>query len=293
MKVHDSRSRDLPVAPERVGALLDGDLLDRAELLATGRVARPAERPLSVQVANTLALAVLRLLGRGAHPRGRRLPDSAYTSRPWRVHEIAGDFELEDVWQLPTPGGRYDLALLVRQFTTQSDDELPAPVRALFALRWKLGELFGWDEPGAGVGDRVPSVRERLPADLLDAPRGPDLRAVPGRVEHDGPPVFTSVVQTRDEWVAELANKTVHSLMHIGWVPDGAGGFHAQMAVLVKPNGRRGRAYMAAIKPFRLAIVYPLLLRSVGRKWREEAGDHSSSAIRAAATAAPSVSTGR
>ena len=262
------------------------DLLDRAELLTTGRMARPARWPLSVRIANALELAVLRLPERRARPRGRRLPSSAYTSRPWRVHEIAGDFELEDVWQLPTPGGRYDLALLVRQFTRQEDDELPAPVRVLFALRWKLGELFGWDEAGAGVGDRVPSVRERLPADLLDGPRGPDLRAVPGRVEHDGPPVFTSVFQTRDEWVAELANETVHSLLHIGWVPDGAGGFHAQMAVLVKPNGRRGRAYMAAIKPFRLAIVYPLLLRAIGRKWRQSTSTPES------ATAALTASTG-
>ena len=43
------------------------------------------------------------------------------------------------------------------------------------------------------------------------------------------------------------------------------------MAVLVKPNGRLGRAYMAAIKPFRYALVYPLLLRSIGRDWQMRA----------------------
>jgi hypothetical protein len=60
--------------------------------------------------------------------------------------------------------------------------------------------------------------------------------------------------------------------MHIGWVPDDPGsGYHAQMAVLVKPNGRLGRAYMTAIKPFRYAFVYPLLLRWVGRSWRLQA----------------------
>jgi hypothetical protein len=85
----------------------------------------------------------------------------------------------------------------------------------------------------------------------------------------EGPPVFNSVYQTHDEWVAEMSNKTVHSLMHIGWVPDDSGGgYHAQMAVLVKPNGRLGKAYMAAIKPFRHAFVYPLLLRTIGREWR-------------------------
>src|SRR5918995_1000847 len=199
-----------------------------------------------------------------------RLSNSAHTSRPWRVHEFTSDFELEDVWKLPTPGGRDDLARLVQQSASISGgSEYPAVFRALFALRWKLGELFGWDKADSGVGERVRSLRERLPADLLEGPRGPDLRAVPGRTEVDGPPVFASVYQTRDEWVAELSNNTVHSLMHIGWVPDDSGGgYHAQMAVLVKPNGRLGKAYMAAIRPFRYLLVYPMLLRSVGRQWR-------------------------
>ena len=35
-----------------------------------------------------------------------RLPNTAHTSQPWRIHEITGDFRLEDVWALPTPGGR-------------------------------------------------------------------------------------------------------------------------------------------------------------------------------------------
>jgi hypothetical protein len=203
-----------------------------------------------------------------------RLPKTAHTSRPWRVHELTKDFELEDVWELPTPGGPDDLARLVQQFTSrdEGDNEFPVILRALFALRWKLGKLFGWDKPDSGVGERVHSLRERLPADLREAPRGPDLRAVPGRAEADGPPVFSSVYQTHDEWVAELSNKTVHTLMHIGWVPDNSGdGYHAQMAVLVKPNRRFGKAYMAAIKPFRYAFVYPLLLRSIGRRWQMQA----------------------
>lgn len=201
-----------------------------------------------------------------------RLPTSAHTSRSWRVHEITEDFELEDVWELPTPGGPDDLARLVQWFTSRGDD-LPIVLRALFALRWKLGGLFGWDRPGSGIGERVHSLRARLPADLLDAPRGPDVRAVPGRADVGGPAVFSSVYQTHNEWVAELSNKTVHAVLHLGWVPDVSGsGYHAQMAVLVKPNGRFGRAYMAAIRPFRYALVYPLLLRAIGRGWQTRAG---------------------
>ena len=198
-----------------------------------------------------------------------KLPKTAHTSREWRVHEFTKDFELEDVWKLPTPGDADDLARLVQEFANREEaSEYPAVFRALFALRWKLGGLFGWDKPSSGVGGRVRSLRERLPADLLEGPRGPDLRSVPGRTEADGPPIFISVYQTHNEWVSEFSNKTVHSLMHIGWVPDEDGsGYSAQMAVLVKPNGWFGRAYMAAIKPFRRALIYPMLMRSIGRQW--------------------------
>ncbi|MFB9851453.1 DUF2867 domain-containing protein, partial [Micromonospora andamanensis] len=58
------------------------------------------------------------------------------------------------------------------------------------------------------------------------------------------------------------------SVMHIGWVPDESGGYRGQMAVLVKPNGLLGAAYMTAIKPFRRLFVYPALLRSIERDWR-------------------------
>lgn len=55
--------------------------------------------------------------------------------------------------------------------------------------------------------------------------------------------------------------------MHISWVPDESGGYRGQMAVLVKPNGPLGAAYMAAIKPFRHLIVYPALMRIIERDW--------------------------
>ena len=59
----------------------------------------------------------------------------------------------------------------------------------------------------------------------------------------------------------------MHGVMHLGWVPNGAGGYRGQVAVLVKPNGLLGRAYMAAIKPFRYLFVYPALMRMIGRDW--------------------------
>ena len=192
-----------------------------------------------------------------------KLPKTAHTSRPWRIHEIAPDFRLEDVWALPTPGGPDDFPRLVGQFASADPSQsLPAPARMLWALRWKLGELFGWDDEDDGLGTRVPTLRDRLPAELRDAPRGPDSDSLP----------FSSVYLLEDEWAAEIANRTMHGVLHLGWVPDGNGGYRGQMAVLVKPNGRFGTAYMAAIRPFRHLIVYPPLMRVIGRTWTTTRG---------------------
>ncbi|GAB2680863.1 DUF2867 domain-containing protein [Nocardia goodfellowii] len=191
-----------------------------------------------------------------------RLPKSAHSAHPWRIHDIAGDFIVEDVWAMPTPGGPDDFPELVDWFASdKSDAEPAASYRLLFALRWKLGALLGLDKPGSGVGKRVATVRDRLPADLREGPRGPDPASVP----------FTSVYRTDTEWVAEMANKTVHGLMHIGWVPDGAGGYRGQMAVLTKPNGLLGRLYMALILPFRYLLVYPALMSMIKRGWATRA----------------------
>jgi hypothetical protein len=190
--------------------------------------------------------------------RGMRLPDTAHTSRPWRIHEFTRDFRLEDVWALPTPGGPGDFPRLVRQMSS-GGPSFSGAARALWELRWKIGELLGWDDPDAGLGSRVPTLRDRLPRDLRDAPSGPDFDTVP----------FTSLYLLDDEFAAEMANRTVYSVMHLGWVPDGTGGYRGQMAVLVKPNGLFGAAYMAAIKPFRYLIVYPALMRQIEREWRK------------------------
>jgi Protein of unknown function (DUF2867) len=193
-----------------------------------------------------------------------RVLNTAHTSRPWRIHELTRDFRLEDVWALATLGGPDDFPRLVRGFASGDPSQSPSTaVRALFAIRWKIGELLGWEGPDAGLGSRVPTLRDRLPADLREANPGPDFDALP----------FTSLYLLEDEWAAEIANRTMHGVMHIGWVPDGTGGYRGQMAVLVKPNGLLGSAYMAAIRPFRHLIVYPPLIRQIERDWRTQARD--------------------
>jgi Protein of unknown function (DUF2867) len=193
-----------------------------------------------------------------------RLPNSAHSSRPWRIHELTRDFDIEDVWALPTPGGPADFPLLVEGFAAADPSESGSgAVRALFAIRWKIGGLLGWDSPDGGIGSRVPTLRDRLPSDLREAGSGPEFAGLP----------FTPLYMLDDEWAAEIANRTMHGVLHLGWVPDGEGGYRGQMAVLVKRNGLLGTAYMAAIRPFRHLLVYPKMLRDIEREWRARGGE--------------------
>jgi hypothetical protein len=192
-----------------------------------------------------------------------RLPNAAHTSRPWRIHELTPDFRLEDVWALPTPGGRDDFPRLVELISSSDPSRSSsAAVRALFAIRWTIGGLLGWDGRGAGEGSPRSTLRDRVPADLRQS-SSPSFEALP----------FTPLYWIEDEWAAEIVNRTVHAIMHLGWVPDQTGAYRGQMAVLVKPNGLLGAAYMAAIAPFRRLVVYPRILREMGRQWRTRAAE--------------------
>jgi hypothetical protein len=167
------------------------------------------------------------------------------------------------VWALPGTGGPDDFPRLVQLIASFDPSQSSSrAARTLFTIRWKIGGLLGWDGPDAGLGSRVPTLRDRLPVDLRDAPAGPDFDALP----------FTSLYLLDDEWAAEIANRTMHGVMHIGRVPDQTGGYRAQMAVLVKPNGLFGTAYMTAIRPLRHLIVYPAILREREgeREWQAQ-----------------------
>jgi hypothetical protein len=191
------------------------------------------------------------------HEGQARLPNSAHTSRPWRIHEITPDFRLEDVWALPVRGEESDFPALVQGFAAGDPSQgFSWLARALWSTRWKVGELLGWDEAKTGLGAMEPTLRERLPGGLLDAP-GPGFDALP----------FISLYLIENEFAAEIANRTMHGVMHLSWIADGTGGYRGQMAVLVKPNGLLGAVYMAAIRPFRHLVVYPAAMRQIERDW--------------------------
>ncbi len=193
-----------------------------------------------------------------------KVPVDAHDRQPWRIHELAADFDVLDVWAFRAPGaGPDDLPVMVDAIRAAEEHERdPLVVRVLVAARLLLGMIFGWDGPddGATAGGRVASVCERLPDDLRQPASG---MPVPGLEP------FTHLYALRDEHALEVANKTVHAIVHLGWVQSGRHEYELRMAVLVKPNGLLGRAYLAAIAPFRHLIVYPALTRKWERAWRD------------------------
>ncbi len=193
-----------------------------------------------------------------------KLPDSDYTSRPWRIQEIAPDFKLEDVWELPARGAAGDFPRLVQMLTSLDPAQGSSRIsRTLWSVRWKVGGLLGWDDPDTGLGSRVPTLRDRLPADLIRRGHGPEFTALP----------FTPLYLTDDEYAAEIANETMHGVVHLGAVEQEDGSFRAQMTVLVKTNGRFGDIYMAAIRPFRHWVIYPVMIREGREMWERMGGD--------------------
>jgi len=201
---------------------------------------------------------------------GRRLPDSAHESGPWRIREIVPDFTLEDAWALPVHGGAEEFQTMLELMAASDPSKADSrAARTLWRLRDLLGEWFslgrisaddgeqesGQELPIPGTGET--SLRGRLPADLRDTTAGIDFDSLP----------FEPLYRTDVEFAAEISNQTVHGVMHLAWVERGAGRYQGQMAVYVKPRGLLGTGYMTMIKPFRYLVVYPALMRQIERTW--------------------------
>jgi hypothetical protein len=199
-----------------------------------------------------------------------RLPNAAHESHPWRIHEIVPDFTLEDVWALPVHGGAEDFQRVLELMTSSDPanaDSLAA--RVLWRLRDRLGSLFSLGRISVPVdGGRDEAGKLPIPgtSETSLAGRLPDvLRGTAADVDFGSLP-FVPLYRTDVEFAAEVSNRTVHGVMHLGWV-DRGGRYEGEMAVYVKPRGRFGKGYMVLIKPFRYWVVYPALMRQIERAW--------------------------
>ena len=191
-----------------------------------------------------------------------RLPNAEHAAHSWVVAQIAPDFELIDAWALPAQGDRdgFDALLEVMAAVDGASAE-SALTRALFRVRYRLGAWFGWDDAARRLpvpGCTETTLSQRLPVNLRGSATGLDL----------SPAGFTPLYRTGNEWAAELSNGTVHAVLHLAWVEQGQGRHRGQMGVYVKPRGKLGATYMTLIRPFRHLIVYPALMRQIGRAWQ-------------------------
>ena len=171
-------------------------------------------------------------------------PDSAHTSRPWRIHEIAPDFRLEDVWALPTPGGPDDFPRLVQaaRLGRPVAAARRRPSRALFAIRWKLGALLGWDRRGR---------RPRRAGPDAAATGCPPTCATPPPARTSRAPVHPAVPDRRRVGRGDRQPDRARRRCTSAGSADGDGGHRGQMAVLVQ-----------AQRPARRAPTWPRSRRS-------------------------------
>jgi uncharacterized protein DUF2867 len=196
-----------------------------------------------------------------------RLPNFVHESHPWVITQIAPDFKLLDVWALPAQGGpdEFDSLLeIIASFDPATAES--AVSRALFSLRFRLGGWFGWDDattkrPIPGCSESTLSAR--LPEDLRGSAKSPVISFAMQQVAAG----FVPLYRTDEEWAAELSNGTVHGVLHLAWVDQGEGRYRGQLGVYVKPRGTLGEIYLRLIEPFRHLIVYPALMRQIGRAW--------------------------
>jgi hypothetical protein len=195
-----------------------------------------------------------------------RIDPSQHRQRPWRVHALAPDFELLDVWEYPIRARPpHDLAYFAG-FFQRVEREVTSGAGAaglLFKLRAFLGRVFGWDDDTGPLpipGCEETSLRTRLSP-------GEDPGPARAGLAFDNGLGFDVVYERDDELLYEISNRTVHALMHLGWIDKGDGTHAPRMAVYVKPRGASGRIYMALIAPFRHLVVYPTLLRKMGAAW--------------------------
>ena len=193
-----------------------------------------------------------------------RIDKDVHLQQSWRVHDIARDFKLEDVWQFPIEASAGDRFEEFRELFQLAVTELArkGPVGWLFRLRLWLGKVFRWDS--ARAASSVLS-RDSLLARYLRDTDGAGAADREGHVSADFHPVYVLA----EESLAEIANKTVHAALHLGWFPLKTGEIRATLAVYVKTKGRFTRFYMAAINPFRHYLVYPAMMRRTAHLWSQ------------------------
>lgn len=185
-----------------------------------------------------------------------RIAPPEFERLPLRVHAFLAGVPLHDVWVIDLPHFRPGITLDEFFRATEDRPFTPSPVvRTLLGVRLFAGRILGWDR------ERDTSKRESF-GDRLTAHDRAQSLAEPGA--RDG--AFRVLYRFENEELLEIANRTAHAAASTALV-ERADAYRYYFAVYVRSVSRLTPLYMAAIDPFRRAIVYPSLLRSVRRNW--------------------------
>jgi len=145
------------------------------------------------------------------------------------VWQPPSEFRLLDSWQVPIEGGRDEFPAFAKIFIDNGFQSDSRIAAALFRVRWWLGKVFGWDQ-------------------------GPEAEP------HE-------IFREPDRVVLGLRNKTIEGMIDLTWVEASRGKYTARFSIYVRYVSRLSGAYMALIKPFRHAFVYPPWMKRLKRLW--------------------------
>ena len=186
-----------------------------------------------------------------------RVDPSDFRKLDLRCHALLSDVPLHDVWAIPLDDGGPGRTMLDVRAVMSGDRRPPAnvAVRGLFALRWWLGRVFGWDDErhdptGASYVHRLTDadrVQSRVPPGTLD-----------GR--------FRVLYVFGHEALSEIRNSTVHGFLASALVHREQG-YVLYVGIYVKAVSHLTAFYMALIDPFRRFVVYPGIVRTVQQAW--------------------------
>jgi len=187
-----------------------------------------------------------------------QVPAEEFERLPLRVHAFLTSVPLHDVWAVDLP--RWRAGVTLEDFLRMASNCLctpPLPVQMLLHIRFFVGRFFGWDrQPPA-------TAWETFATRLTNADRSKSLAEAGTR---DG--FFRVVYRFENEQLVELINRTAHAAA-LSALVETATVYRFYLAVYVRSVSRFMPFYMAMINPFRRAIVYPFLLRSVRARWNQ------------------------
>ncbi len=183
-------------------------------------------------------------------------PADEFRALDLRCHALLRDAPLHDVWVIDLVGGGPGRTMRdVIAIASPGAGRPPFVVRALLALRFLIGRVFGWDHA------RRDPLAESYLHRLTTEDRARSL-VTPGTRRG----IFRTLYLFDDEAVDEARNATVHAFLVSALRPQ-PGGYRLYWAIYVKPVGRLTAVYMALIDPFRRFIVYPAMIREARAAW--------------------------